>query len=372
MSLSLERTIDRHLVEFVETLRKKGISISLGSTLEFGRALAETGINRRESVYWSGRATLAIQPEDIEIYDQVFDQHWNRETPQLEEVPDLNPLTLLFDEPSELPEAEEEPTGITEEAINVRYSRTEILAGKDFAKCTEEELEELYKVMRQLRLHGQNKRSRRLKTSRNGRYLDLRRTMKAALRIGGDPIQLFFQNPGERPRRLVLLLDVSGSMETYARSLIRFVHAAIAGRNQVEAFTLGTRLTRLTRELSSRDPDVALSRAAQTVPDWSGGTRLGEGLRLFNDEWGIRGMARGATVVILSDGWDRGETEILEEQMERLSRVSHQIVWVNPLKATPGYEPLAKGMSAALPYIDHFLAGHNLVSLQTLTKVISE
>ena len=172
MSLSLERTIDRHLVEFVEALRKKGISISLGSTLEFGRALAETGINRRESVYWSGRATLAIQPEDIEIYDQVFDQHWNRGIPQLEEVPDLNPLTLLFDEPSELPEAEEEPTGITEEAINVRYSRTEILAGKDFGKCTEEELEELYKVMRQLRLHGQNKRSRRLKTSRNGRYLD--------------------------------------------------------------------------------------------------------------------------------------------------------------------------------------------------------
>ena len=372
MSVFLERTIDRHFVEFVDELRKEGISVPLGATLEFGKALVEIGVDRREKVYWSGRATLAIQPEEIPIYDAVFNQHWYQGIPKLQEVPDLKPLTLLLDEPDEAPEDEEKTEQIAQDAINVRYSRTEVLVKKDFAECSDKELEELYEIMKHLRLHGKTKRSRRLQKARDGRYLDFRRTAKYALRLGGDPIQLFFRNPGERPRRLVLLLDVSGSMETYARSLIRFVHAAIAGRNQVEAFTLGTRLTRLTRELSNRDPDVALNRAAKTVPDWSGGTRLGEGLRLFNDEWGIRGMARGATVVILSDGWDRGETEILEEQMERLSRVSHQIVWVNPLKATPGYEPLAKGMSAALPYVDEFLDGHNLDSLQMLAKVVSE
>ena len=372
MSVSLERTIDRHLVDFVEVLREKGISIPLGSTLEFGKALAEIGVERREGVYWSGRVTLAIQPEEIAIYDAAFDQHWHLGISTVLEVPDLKPLTLVLDELGETSEIDEEAENITQDAINVRYSRTEILAERDFAKCSEKELEELYKIMKHLRLYGTTKRSRRLQKARNGRYLDFRRTVKTALRFGGDPIQLFSQNSRERPRRLVLLLDVSGSMESYARSLIRFVHAAIVGRNQVEAFTLGTRLTRLTRELSSRDPDVALTRAAKTVPDWSGGTRLGEGLRLFNNEWGIRGMARGATVVILSDGWDRGETEILEEQMERLALVSHKIVWVNPLKATPGYEPLAKGMSAALPYVDEFLAGHNLISLQTLAKVVSE
>jgi uncharacterized protein len=208
-------------------------------------------------------------------------------------------------------------------------------------------------------------------TQRSGRP-DLRRTVRAALRTGGEPARLMFRQPGERPRRLVLLLDVSGSMEPYARALIRFVHAAMVGRSQVEAFALGTRLTRLTRELSTRDPDVALSRAAEVVNDWSGGTRLGDGLRCFNDEWGIRGMARGATVVILSDGWDRGEPEIMEEQMARLSRVAYQVVWVNPLKATPGYAPLAQGMAAALPHVDRFIAGHNLESLRYLAELVGE
>jgi hypothetical protein len=177
-----------------------------------------------------------------------------------------------------------------------------------------------------------------------------------------------FTVAGERQRRLVLLLDVSGSMEPYARALVRFVHAAMVGRRDVEAFALGTRLTRLTRELSTRDPDAALSAAALAVTDWSGGTRLGDGLQEFNDSWGVRGMARGATVVVLSDGWDRGDPEVMEEQMARLARVAHQVVWVNPLKASPGYEPLARGMSAALPHVDTFLEGHSLNSLKALAE----
>ena len=160
-------------------------------------------------------------------------------------------------------------------------------------------------------------------------------------------------------------------MEPYARALLRFVHAAVAGRQKVEAFALGTRLTRITRELNSRDPDIALHDAGQRVLDWSGGTKLGVGLRQFNDEWGVRGLARNSIVVILSDGWDRGDPDELATQMERLQRVTHRLVWVNPLKVTPGYAPLARGMAAALPYVDNFVEGHSVAAMQELADVIS-
>jgi uncharacterized protein with von Willebrand factor type A (vWA) domain len=226
--------------------------------------------------------------------------------------------------------------------------------------------------MADLRLAGAPRRSRRLvRSRRRGALPDLRRTVRAALQAGGEPIQRAWREPGEKLRRLVLLLDVSGSMEPYARALVRFVHAAVAGRQKVEAFTLGTRLTRITRELNSRDPDRAMQQAAQRVADWSGGTRLGEGLRAFNDEWGVRGMARGAIVVVLSDGWDRGDPEVLSAQMERLHRVAYKVVWVNPLKVTPGYAPLARGMAAALPYVDDFVEGHSIDALEELARVIS-
>jgi uncharacterized protein with von Willebrand factor type A (vWA) domain len=199
----------------------------------------------------------------------------------------------------------------------------------------------------------------------------VRRTVRRALRAGGEPVSRAFREPARRPRRLVLLCDVSGSMEPYARALVRFLHAAVVGGVKVEAFALGTRLTRITRELSSRDPDAAIAAAARRVLDWSGGTRLGDGLRAFNDQWGVPGMARGSVVVILSDGWDRGDPAVLSEQMARLHRIAHRVVWVNPLKATPGYAPLAQGMAAALPYVDEFVEGHSLASLETLAKVVT-
>jgi uncharacterized protein with von Willebrand factor type A (vWA) domain len=180
-----------------------------------------------------------------------------------------------------------------------------------------------------------------------------------------------FRTPTTRNRRLVLLLDVSGSMEPYARALIRFVQAAVSGRQKVEAFALGTRLTRLTRELSTHDPDEALRRAASRIVDYGGGTRLGDGLRVFNDEWGQRGMARGAVVVVLSDGWDRGDPDVLGEQMARLNRVAHKVIWVNPLKVTPGYAPLARGMAAALPHVDAFVEGHSIDAVEALAHEIS-
>lgn len=190
------------------------------------------------------------------------------------------------------------------------------------------------------------------------------------MRTGGEMIVTRHRAPSDRPRRLVLLCDVSGSMEVYARTMLRFAHAAASGGDAVEVFTLGTRCTRLTRELDTRDPDAALAAAAATVDDWSGGTRLGSALRSFNDEWGQRGTARGAVVVVLSDGWDRGEPDLLAEQTERLRRLSHRLVWVNPLKAAPGYQPIARGMAAALPHVDEFVEGHSLQSLEALAEVI--
>ena len=256
----------------------------------------------------------------------------------------------------------------------MRYSAREVLKHKDFAAYSHDEFAEARRLMADLRLAGALRRSRRLQPTRGrGTRPDLRRTVRRALRSGGEPVRPSHLEPSDRPRRVILLCDVSGSMEPYSRALVRFLHAAVTSRQRgrVEAFALGTRLTRITRELSSRDPDSAIAAAARSVVDWSGGTRLGEGLREFNDRWGVRGMARGAVVVILSDGWDRGDPDDLAEEMARLARVAYRIVWVNPLKASPGYAPLARGMAAALPFVDDFITGHSLASLEELAEVVA-
>ena len=374
MSATGGQTLDSHLVGFVDLLRRAGLAVPLGSTLDFGRALAEIGISTRSGVYWAGRATLVRRPEDVDTYDEAFERHWMSSAAGSVAVAEQPTITLLLDVPEDaaVPDVDDGASDGDGDHISVRWSRTEVLASRDFADCTADELAELHDLMGGLRLFGATRRCRRLRPAQHRGRPDLRRTVRAALRTGGEPIHRAFSEPGVRPRRLVLLLDVSGSMEPYARALIRFLHAAMVGRRDVEAFALGTRLTRLTRELSTRDPDAALARAAVAVTDWSGGTRLGDGLRVFNDKWGVPGMARGATVVILSDGWDRGEPSVMEEQMGRLHRVAHQVVWVNPLKASPGYAPIARGMAAALPYVDRFVEGHSLDSLRSLVALLAD
>ena len=374
MSATGGQTLDSHLVGFVDLLRRAGLAVPLGSTLDFGRALAEIGISTRSGVYWAGRATLVRRPEDVDTYDEAFERHWMSSAAGSVAVAEQPTITLLLDVPEDaaVPDVDDGASDGDGDHISVRWSRTEVLASRDFADCTADELAELHDLMGGLRLFGATRRCRRLRPALHRGRPDLRRTVRAALRTGGEPIHRAFSEPGVRPRRLVLLLDVSGSMEPYARALIRFLHAAMVGRRDVEAFALGTRLTRLTRELSTRDPDAALARAAVAVTDWSGGTRLGDGLRVFNDKWGVPGMARGATVVILSDGWDRGEPSVMEEQMGRLHRVAHQVVWVNPLKASPGYAPIARGMAAALPYVDRFVEGHSLDSLRSLVALLAD
>jgi uncharacterized protein with von Willebrand factor type A (vWA) domain len=361
-------------VAFSRVLRGAGLEVPTSATIAFAEAIACTGIDERDTTYWAGRATLVRRPEDHELYDWAFAAFWERalETAgALDDDEQVQQVTLAIDEEPggtqpDTADASDDPT------IQLRFSATEVLRHKDFADYTVEELDEARQLMTRLKLVGSPRRSLRLAAADAGTDVpDLRRTVRAAMRAGGEPIRRHYRSRATRNRRLVLLLDVSGSMEPYARALIRFVHAAVAGRQKVEAFALGTRLTRLTRELSSRDPDEALRKAARRVVDFGGGTRLGEGLRAFNDEWGQRGMARGAIVVILSDGWDRGDPDDLAEQMRRLHRVTHRLVWVNPLKVTPGYAPLARGMAAALPHVDAFVEGHSIEAMERLAKVIS-
>ena len=363
---------DHLVVGFVRALRDEGVAVPVGTTIAFAEALGALDVTRRADVYWAGRATLVRRPEDIETYDRVFARCFDRSETLVLVVPEEMTIRLALDDDDDHDD-EPEPEDGTDDGvptISVRWSPVEVLRTRDFAAYSPEEFAEAKRLMADMRLAGALRRSRRHRPARRGRP-DVRRTVRRSMRSGGEPVRRSHVGPSTRPRRVVLLCDVSGSMEPYARALVRFLHAAVVGRGQVEAFALGTRLTRITRELSSRDPDVAVAAAARRVVDWSGGTRIGEGLREFNDRWGVRGMARGAVVVILSDGWDRGEPEVLAEQMARLQRVAFRVVWVNPLKATPEYAPLARGMAAALPYVDEFVEGHSLAALEDLVEVIA-
>lgn len=370
-----ETQAERLAVAFARVLRGAGVDAPVGATLTFAEALACLGLGTRARVYWAGRTTLCTRPEQIATYDRAFGAFWEGVEPDAgAAVPDPEEIILALDVPGD---DDAESDGAESDApdapvLTVRWSPREVLRHRDFAAYTASEFVEARSLMDDLRLAGAVRPSRRRRPSHARRGTpDLRRTVRRSLRAGGEPVSRAFLERGDRTRRIVLLLDVSGSMEPYARAFVRFLHAAVVSRARVEAFALGTRLTRVTRELTSRDPDAAIHAAAGRVVDWSGGTRLGEGLRMFNDTWGVRGMARGSVVVVFSDGWDRGEPAVLAEQMSRLSRVAHRIVWVNPLKASPGYAPLARGMAAALPYVDDFVEGHSLAALEQLIEVIA-
>ena len=366
---------DRLAVAFARVLRGAGLEVPVGATLQFAQALACVGMGRRADVYWAGRATFVKRPEAIAVYDVAFDAFWTGVAPVPADGPTEPPeeVVLAFDDDDGSTPDDDPSAGASDATVlAVRWSPREVLRHRDFATYSAAEFAEARALMDDLRFAGATRPSRRRRAARRSTATpDLRRTVRRALRTGGEPIERRYLASAPQRRRLVLLLDVSGSMEPYARAFVRFLHAAVVSRSRVEAFALGTRLTRITRELRSRDPDAAVRDAARRVVDWSGGTRLGSVLRAFNDEWGVRGMARGAVVVVLSDGWDRGDPALLSEQMARLSRVAHKVVWVNPLKATPGYAPLAQGMAAALPYVDEFVEGHSLAALEELAEVIS-
>jgi hypothetical protein len=362
-------------VAFARILRGAGIDVPLDSVIVFVSALSKVGLENRDDVYWAAYATLIRRHEDSPIFDRAFAIFWDQliavDTAIYEQQTES--VTLLIDsEDTNNDDSNAAPVDEEENTLTLRFSSIETLREKDFAAYSDTELREAEQFMSSLKLAGPPKRSLRLqKANRKGSRHDIRRTMRAVLQNDGEPIERYWREPSTKLRRLVVLLDISGSMEPYARALLRFMHAAVVGRQRVEAFTLGTRLTRITRELANRDPDRALARTSAQVSDWSGGTRLGECLQNFNDNWGVGSLARGSIFVILSDGWDRGEPQVLAEQMLRLQRVAFRVIWVNPLKVSPGYAPLARGMAAAMPYIDDFVEGHSLEALRELTAVIA-
>jgi uncharacterized protein with von Willebrand factor type A (vWA) domain len=253
----------------------------------------------------------------------------------------------------------------------VGWSLHEVLRRKDFAAMTPEEFAQVSKAITDVATTRPLRRSRRLRPHTRGRRLDLRRLARRSLARGGDPIERTFRRRIDVPRKLVLLCDVSGSMEAYTRALLLFLHAVVGSGRGVEVFVFGTRLIRLTEEFRTRDPQQALAAAAKRVVDWASGTRIGTSLRTFNDVWGRRALTRGAVVVIVSDGWECEDATLVAKEMARLQRAAYAVVWVNPLKGSPEYQPLAAGMRAALPFVDRFVAGHNLASLEELAGLLA-
>jgi uncharacterized protein with von Willebrand factor type A (vWA) domain len=354
---------------FARALRANGVAADgarLASAIE---ALGHVDPLDAEQVYWTGRLTLCAEPEDLPRYDAVFDAWFRGRLP----VP-AAPAPAMTVAAAALRVV---AGGDTEEAadeagvLRTAASDAEALRHHDVATLTDAERAEINALIALLRPRVGMRRTRRHRP-RGRAGVDISRTVRAMLRDGGEPVLLARLRPRVKPRRLVLLLDVSGSMRLYADVLLRFAHAAVrVAPRSTEAFTVGTRLTRITRQLRLRDPELALAAAGAAIPDWSGGTRLGEGLRAFLDLWGQRGTARRAVVVLASDGWERGDAELLGEQMARLARLAHRVVWVNPHRGKAGFAPVTAGMTAALPYVDELVAGHSLAALHTLADVIA-
>jgi hypothetical protein len=358
------------VVGLARTLRSAGLPASPDRVHQTVAALALLHPDRRADVYWAGRLTLCDSPTDIERYDRVFAAYFgDRPTVVGRRTRVRRPHLEVSAGVGSPDDPEETLTGDTPGA-RAAASREEVLRHRDIAALTPAEREHLRVLLARLSLRGEVRTSRRMRTARRGR-IDGRRTVRAWLAAGGEPAQLRRHRHTARPRRVVLLVDVSGSMAAYADALLRFTHAAARRTHTpTEVFALGTRLSRITRELQHPDPDVAMAAVAEAIPDAGGGTRLGLLLKEFIDRWGQRGLARGAVVVVLSDGWERGDPSLLGEQTRRLRRLAHRVVWSNPRKAAPGFTPTAAGMAAALPHVDDFVEGHSLGALLELADVV--
>ena len=386
--MATSEALDR-LIGFGRLLRARGLQVGTGRILVFCRAVAAIDRADREQLYWAGRACLVSRPEDAPVFDAAFSAWFDVPETPIDPRVDLN-LPLPGDgvrgatpPPEERAativeqdiasswrgaDEEEEPEGET--ALRIVASAHEVLRSKSFHDLTDEERERVARLIRRLEVRVPTRTSRRLRPSPTGDRFDVRGTLRRSLRTEGEPFRRAWRARGTRARPIVLLLDVSGSMTPYARALLHFGFAAMAAGRRVEVFCFGTRLTRVTRTLATRDPDRAVREIGALVEDWEGGTRIGESLRTLLDGWSQRAALRGAVVVLCSDGLERGEPDLLRAQMARLRRLAHRVVWANPLKGDPRYEPLARGMAAALPSIDVFLSGHNLESLEELSAAI--
>ncbi len=379
------------LIAFGRDLRERGLPVGTGRILTFARAVSALGLTDRDSLYWAGRTSMIARRDDLETYDVAFDD-WYRSLRSTEDLrvelnlPTAEPEadgTAWGEQPDELEvrvgqtaaewrnaRDDDEVAPGEESSIRIVASAAEVLRSKSFGDLSPEERAHVAALIRSLRLRVPVERTRRTRPASKGDRFDLRRTLRRSLRTQGEPFDRAWRARTARRRPLVLILDISGSMAPYSRALMQFAYAAMAAGRRVETFVFGTRLTRVTRTLRTKDPDRALREIGHQVEDWEGGTRIGESLKSLLDGWSQRAALRGAVVVFCSDGLERGDPDLLSVQMARLRRLAHRVIWVNPLKGSPRYEPLARGMAAALPSVDVFLSGHNLESLEHLAAAL--
>ena len=361
------------LVGFCHELRSAGLAVGSGDALAYCSAAAALDPSDLLDVYWAGRATLVTRRDSIPAYDAAFRSYFLRADGPGQEVLTLTPRAMaeaeaVLDVPATEPQGDRPEQ---EAALGLMASDAETLRHKSFAACTPDELAALRRIMARIRVTPPRRRTRRTSRAPSGPTPDLRRTVRDSLRRGGEPAELYWRRRAVRLRPLILILDVSGSMADYSRHLLQFAYSARRAASKVEVFCFGTRLTRITRQLDHRRPDDALERAARAVFDWDGGTRIGASLDAFVRDWGRRGMCRGGIVVICSDGLDRGDPDVLAAATQRLARLSHRIVWLNPHQGSgPSSRPAALGMMVAAPHVDRTLPGHDLSSLERFAALL--
>jgi uncharacterized protein len=373
-----------------QRLHAAGLPVNAARSASFARALTLVRPLARRRLYWTTRAVFVSDQTQVKAFDAVFwsifgeparpqgepeatEAHVESAPPDGREPPalaDPHSPPQSAGPPSVSGDDSHDRTGTDELPVPLAPSEEEVLREKRFDEFEPAELARLYRLMSEMALATPLRRTRRAERHRHGKRIDLRRSVRESMRTGGDPFLLRRRRRRITQRRMVLLCDISGSMEPYARAYLQFLTCAAGSGRRVETFVFATRLTRLTRVLGYRDPQRALRAAAAAAPDWSSGTRIGEALKTFNDRHGRRGMARGAVIVILSDGWERGDPALVAREMERLARLAHRIVWVNPRAAAEGFVPRAGGMAAALPYCNALLSGHNLNSLYQVLDAI--
>jgi uncharacterized protein len=355
---------------FAAALRRAGLGAPLSSVLTFAEAIMAIGLEKESALYWTGRSIFVHGPDEVVAYNTAFYSYWR--TAPASFTRESPPILVIAPSPSDVAPPDDGSDDVLEsEQAGTSFSAAERLHDADLATLSDEELTEAMAMLATLKRNRDVRTTRRLGPGQSGR-LDLRRSVASAVKRDGEIIGDHYLERRQHERRIVVLCDVSGSMEPYARAMLRLAHVISQGSAPIEVFAMGTRLTRLTRRLSIRDANRALSDAMGAIPDYSGGTRLGEALFEFNNVFGVRGAARGATIVICSDGIDRGSPELIAAEMARLKRVAHRVIWVNPLAASPGYEPLARGMAAAMPYIDRFLAGDTEGALEKVLIAITD
>jgi uncharacterized protein with von Willebrand factor type A (vWA) domain len=374
----------KNLVLFGRLLRSLGMDVGSGQVIDLAAALEHIDIGRRDDFYHAARAIFVHRHAQVPLFDLAFNQFWQARTAALIEMP-AEPHPALQPKALRIPNASFREIPLDEAAVQharqsdrvmvelqQTYSALETLRKKNFEAFTWEEVEQAKALMARMTFRVGERATRRRRRTSHGEHLDMRRIMRLNLKYGGEFLDLAWKRTRFKPRPLVVLCDISGSMERYSRMLLHFLHTLTNGMEHVETFLFGTRLTRITRQIGRKDIDEAIAEVTKVVEDWGGGTRIGDAVKTFNYRWARRVAARGAVVLIISDGWDRGETQTLRQEMGRLQRSCFRLIWLNPLLGLPDYEPLTQGLQAALPFVDDFLPVHNLESLETLGHALAQ